>query len=80
MEDIQICAIVRFYKEDGDYSELRYNDVSWEHMPEDDREYVASGEVLCVKIASNAELFYFVKPSDWPENWTETGTHLVKES
>ena len=75
MKDIRICAVVRIYKENGDYSEFRYDNVSWECMPEEDREYIASGEVLCVDLMPNAEIFYFMKPKDWPENWTVIGTH-----
>ena len=78
MKDIQICAVVRIYKENGDYSELRYDNVSWEYMPEEDREYVASGEVLCVDLMPKVEVFYFAKPKDWSENWTELGTHTRK--
>lgn len=78
MRDIQICAVVRFYKEDGDYSELRYDNVSYENMPEDDLEYLISGEALCVDLTPNAKAFYFAKPKDWPENWTEIGTHIRK--
>ena len=78
MNNVQIFAVVRFYKEDGDYSELRYDNVSCENLPEDDLEYLISGEVICVELTPNAKMFYFAKPNDWPENWTEIGTHIAK--
>lgn len=78
MENIQICAVVRIYDEAGDYSEMCYDNVCCELMPEEDLKVLASGEVICVEIAPNAEAFYFMHPEDWPNNWSEKGACTKK--
>ena len=76
MENVRICTVVRFYNETGKYSEKRYDNVSCEDIPEDIMEDLASGEVVCVKITPNVEVFYFRKPENWPENWTQLGQRM----
>ena len=78
MKDVQICVVARIYNEDGSYSETRYDNVSCETMPEDILEDLVSGEVVCVDLMPHAEAFYFKKPEDWPENWTELGECTMK--
>ena len=74
----RVCSVVRIYDEMGDYDEQRYDNISCEFMPEDVVADLISGEVICVELTPNAEVFYFVKPEDWPDNWTELGTHIKK--
>lgn len=78
MKTVKICAVVRLYDKTGNYSETRYDNVSCEDIPEDIMKDLLSGEVICVKIARNVEAFYFNKPEDWPDNWTQLGTHTRK--
>ena len=75
IRDIQICTVVRIYNEEGTYHECRYDGVSHKNLPKDILEDLASSEVVCVDLMPNAEIFYFMKPKDWPENWTAIGTH-----
>jgi hypothetical protein len=79
MKNVRICSVVRFYDELGDYREKRYDNISCGDVPKDIMRDLVSGEVVCVKIAPNVEAFYFKKPEDWPENWTELGTHNMTE-
>ena len=78
MENVRICTVVRFYDETGDYSEKRYDNVSCEDVPEDIMEDLISGEVVCVKVLPDVEAFYFEKPNNWPENWSELGEYTRK--
>ena len=73
MKNIRICSVVRFYDEEGNYSEQRYDNVSYEDFPKDTLKDIISGEVICVQITPNVEAYYFEKPKDWPENWTQLG-------
>ena len=74
----QLCSVVRFYDEAGDYIEERYDDVWCDNLPEDIMEDLLSGEVICVEPLPDVEVFYFAKPKDWPENWAELGEHTRK--
>jgi hypothetical protein len=73
-----ICAVVRVYDETWNYNEMRYDSVSQEAMPEDDLKALVSGEVICVKLMPDVEAFYFEKPEDWPEKWSELGKYTRK--
>lgn len=78
MNSIQLCTVVRTYNEEGSYSETRYESIMRENMPASIMRDLLSGEVLCVDLMPNVEVFYFVKPKDWPQNWTELGTYIAK--
>ncbi len=73
MKNVQICNVVRVYDETGNYSEVRYDNISCRDFPKDMLEDIISGEVICVKITPNVEAYYFEKPEDWPENWARLG-------
>jgi hypothetical protein len=77
-KNTQICTVVRIYNEEGSYSETRYESILSENMPGGIVDALVSGEVLCVNLMPNVEAYYFEKPKDWPENWTEIGTHIEK--
>lgn len=73
MNNVQICTVVRSYDETGNYSEQRYDNVSCENMPKDIVADLVAGEVVCVKITPNVEVFYFRQPDNWPANWAQLG-------
>lgn len=75
MKSVKICVVVRSYDETGDYIETRSENVSCENLPSDIMNDLLKGKVICVKVAPHVEAFYFVKPKDWTDNWTEIGGH-----
>ena len=78
MKKINIGVVVRIHDEAGNFEEVRYDHVSCENIPSDIMDDLMAGEVISVQLMPNAEAFYFKVPLDWPENWTELGTHTRK--
>lgn len=78
MKDVRICMILRVYDETGNGSEKRYDNMPCDNMPEDIMDDLIAGEVICIKLTPNVEAFYFKRPEDFPEDWTELGDSKEK--
>lgn len=78
MKEINIGLVVRTYNKAGDFEEERYDHVSYKNMPANILDDLIVGELICVELLPDVEAFYFKVPADWPENWTELGSHNHK--
>ena len=75
MKKINIGLVVRIYNENGNYQEKRYDNVSCEDVPDDIMKDIIKGEVIQVQLMPNVDAFCFRVPNDWPDNWTQLGSH-----
>lgn len=70
MKKINIGLVVRTYDETGCFYETRKDKVSYKSIPDDIMKELIAGELVCVQLMPNVEVFYFEVPKDWPQNWT----------